>query len=127
MAIQSTPYVVGEAVEVTQEDKNLQQLLDEVNNYLFNFSNSWFFYAVGRGYFKKCVRSWTRIITHLEKFLQSPRTDYSLFMTVLDIEIQKFHKRSFYGKQLKALSELLAKGPSFTITSRFDISKRESL
>ena len=119
MAIQTTPYEVDEAVEVTQEDKNLQQLLEEMNNYLFNFSNNWFFLAVGRGYFRKCVRSWARVTTHLEKFLQSPRTDYSLLMTVLDIEMQKFHKRSFYGKQLQALSMLLAKGPSFTITSPY--------
>lgn len=119
MAISSTPYEVGETVEVTQEDVNLQQLLTEVNNYLFNFSNNWFFLAVGRGYFRKCVRSWTRVTVHLEKFLQNPRNHYSLFMSILDIEIQRFPKSSYYGQHLKALSRLLAKGPNFTITSPF--------
>jgi hypothetical protein len=61
------------------------------------------------------------VTTHLDKFLQDPRSNYSLFISVLEHEMQKFPDHSFYGKKLKEMEQLVALGPSFNIKSLSDL------
>jgi hypothetical protein len=116
MAVQSTTY--GD-VELTAHDcdAQLKEIVGRVNQYLYDIGHSWFFHTMNRAYFQKCCRSWVRVVTHLETFLADPRSNYSMLMLVLEHEMTKFHPKSFYAKQLKALEQLLVQGPSFNITT----------
>ncbi|MBN9289127.1 MAG: hypothetical protein BGO43_14485 [Gammaproteobacteria bacterium 39-13] len=102
-------------------DKELQRILSQVHHYLYNFGHSRLFLAIGKSYFQKCCRSWVQVTTHLEKFLQDPKSNYSLFMSVLEREKQKFPENSFFYKKLKEIELLISMGPSFSFESFFVI------
>ncbi|MGD9592339.1 MAG: hypothetical protein AB7V32_07455 [Candidatus Berkiella sp.] len=104
-------------------DEELHHIIDEINHYLYNFGHSWIFLSIGRSHFQKCSRSWARVYVHLGKFLQDPRSNYSLLMTILDHEKQKFPQGSFYAKKLIKLEQLVCLGPIFqTLTYIRNIS-----
>lgn len=114
MAVQSVTYSVSLKIEKVEESqKQLQDIIVAVHHYLYNFGHNWFYLAVGRAYYLKCSRSWVRVTTHIEKFLHSPRDNYSLLMSVLDHELQKFPANSYYSKQLQLLADFFRKGPNF--------------
>lgn len=118
MAMSST--TIGFTTEIPDVkvcDKQLHVIVDEINRYLFNFGRNWFFLSVGRAHYQKCCRSWARVYTHLDKFLNDPRSNYSLLMVVLEHEKQKFPQGSYYAKRLKELEHLVSMGPNFSITS----------
>ncbi len=118
MAILSTAYGVNIDYQSVEDcDKELNQIITQVQHYLYNFGQSWFFLALGKSYFKKCCRSWVRVSTHLEKFLNDPRTNYSLLMVVLEHEIDKFPKGSFYAQKLLSLQRLVSLGPHFSFNT----------
>ncbi len=98
-------------------DEQLQIIINEINYYLYHFGHNWIFLSIGRNHFKKCCRSWVRVYTHLDKFLGDPRCHYSLLMSVLEYEKQKFPPGSFFAKKLKELEQLVSMGPDFSITS----------
>ncbi|MBS0286648.1 MAG: hypothetical protein JSR17_05090 [Proteobacteria bacterium] len=118
MATHSTTFGLSlDLASIEDCDKELQSLINDVHLYLYHFGNNWFFHALGKSYFQKCCRSWVRVSTHLEKFLLDPRSNYSMLMVVLDHEMHKFPQNSFFGKELRTLSQLIAMGPNFSITS----------
>lgn len=98
-------------------DRELQEIISQVHHYLYNFGHNRLFLAIGRSYFQKCCRSWVRVTTHLEKFLQDPKSNYSLFMSILEHEKQKFPEHSFFNKKLKEMALLVSLGPSFSLKS----------
>ncbi len=115
MATQSTAFGVNIEYERIEDcDKELKQIISQIQHYLYNFGQSWIFLALGKTYFQKCCRSWVRVSTHLEKFLNDPRTNYSLLMVVLEHEIEKFPKGSFYAQKLHSLQRLVSMGPRFS-------------
>ncbi len=115
MATHSTTYSLSaDLAQIIDCDKELQGIINEVNHYLYNFAHNWFYLAIGRSHFHKCTRSWIRVYTHLEKFLQDPRSNYSMLMFVLEHEIQKFPKGSFLYNKFIRLEQLVAMGPHFS-------------
>lgn len=101
-------------IEKTKDsEKQLQDIIIAIQHYLYNFGHSWLYLAIGRSYYQKCNRSWARVITHIEKFLRSPRDNYTLLMSVLEHELEKFPPNSYYGKHLKSLEDLFRTGPNF--------------
>jgi hypothetical protein len=114
MVIENTTYGAQiERIPTQDGDQHLQEIISQVQGYFFNFESNWFYLFLAKSYYHKCHRSWTVVNTHLETFLEDPKTHYSLLMVVLELEMEKFHPRSFYCKQLKALLELISAGPSF--------------
>lgn len=94
-------------------DAMLNQLISEINIYLYDYHHNWLRQAFSQFYYLKCYRSWARVHSHLEKFLRQPRVNYSMMMFILENEIKKFPNHSFYDKRLKAIAKLIARGPSF--------------
>lgn len=97
-------------------DRELEEIVSQVHEYLYNFGQKRILLAMGRSYYQRCCRSWAKITSHLGKFLQDPRTNYSMMIIVLEHEIQKFPQRAFYTKKLKALEKLVSMGLNFSIT-----------
>lgn len=116
MVTHSTTYVTQVFSRSEDCDKQLQLLVDEINNYLYHVGHHWIFLTLGRSHFQKCCRSWVRVYTHLDKFLQDPRTNYSLLMIIIEHEKRRFPQGSFYAKKLAELDQLLSLGPAFSIT-----------
>ncbi|MBI2791996.1 MAG: hypothetical protein HYX61_08560 [Gammaproteobacteria bacterium] len=118
MSTQSSTY--GDSVKIEKveaPDHELNEIISQIHHYLFNFGHNWFFLFLGRSYFHKCCASWVHVSTHLDKFLQNPRNNYTLLMLVLENEIAKFPPQSFYGKKLKSLEQLVSMGLNFSVTS----------
>ncbi|MBS0290382.1 MAG: hypothetical protein JSS07_10175 [Proteobacteria bacterium] len=116
MATHSTTIKMTAKPLVKKDDKKLDEIVSGVDNYLFNFGQNRIFLTMGRSYFQRCCRSWSKVTIHLDKFLQDPRANYSMLMITLEHEIKKFPQQSFYAKQLKSLARLVSKGPNFSIT-----------
>jgi hypothetical protein len=102
---------VKEVIE--DSDGHLKEITSSINEYLYQFGHSPFLLLIGRSHFQKCVKSWLMVSDHLEKFLQHPKENYSLFMMILEHEISRFPYHSFYNKQLRKVAQLIAKGPDF--------------
>ncbi len=118
MAVSSTTIgFTADILDVHVCDKQLHDIIDEINHYLYNFGRNWFFLSLGRAHYQKCCRSWVRVYTHLDKFLRDPRSNYSLLMVVIEHEKHKFQQSSYYAKRLKELEQLVSMGPNFSITS----------
>lgn len=121
MAIISSTYGLHpEMIHYEDCDARLEEIMEQVGHYLYNFGHSWFFLSIGRSYFQRCCKSWVRVSSNLEKFLRDPRMNYSLLMIVLEHEIQKFPAGSYYGKQLRELEKLVALGPSFRLFAKYN-------
>lgn len=108
---------VKKKMEFEDSDKQLRDILSEINHYLYQYGNSPFFLTFSRAYFQKCVKSWLMVGDHLDRFLLHPRKNYSYFMQILDHEMARFPEHSFYGKQLRELAQLIARGPDFKDTA----------
>lgn len=113
MALQSSMHGLSKDVVQAEGDQRLSEIIDGIHFYLKHFGQNWLYVSIARSYYLRCSRSWSKVAMHLEKFLYNPRNNYSLFMVVLEHEIQKFPPRSYYGKQLQALQRLIRQGPSF--------------
>lgn len=116
MALQSITYdlSVGEALDKVQASReHLQKIINEIQVYLSNYGNNWLFFTIGKSHYYKCFRSWARVNNHLEKFLNDPKNNYSLLMTVIDHELAKFHPHSFYAKKVIELQRLIVSGLLF--------------
>lgn len=112
MAIDHTFFFFkGREKPIEDSTQRLNEITTQINEYLYNFAQSPFFQMIGRSYFQKCLKSWVMVSSHLEKFLNHPRANYSLLMVILDHEMLKFPSHSFYCKQLRALAQLIATGP----------------
>lgn len=115
MATQSTTYGMGFRLGKSDNcDKELQEIVSQMHDYLYHFGDNRLFLVLARSYFQKCCRSWSRVTAHLEKFLQDPKSNYSLLVVVLEHEIQKFPEHSFFYKKLKEMELLISLGPQFT-------------
>jgi len=114
MAIQITEGTKAHVVGTSESDDQLQHIVHEVHHYLDDFCHHKFYFAIRKSRYQKCVRSWSRVSTHLDKFLFDPKSNYSLMVVVLEHEMQKFPKRSFYSIQLHEIEKLISHGPSFT-------------
>lgn len=113
---QEFTYVFNAQVADVQDcERRLHEVVRDIQYYLFQFGSNWLLFWLGRSYFRRCCRSWMRVSAHLEKFLFDPKINYSLLMVVLEQEIQKFPLRSFYGKELQTLQQLIVTGPHFNV------------
>lgn len=120
MATQSSTF--GQNIDIKMieaSNKELHDIISQINQYLYDFGHNWFLHAVAKSYFHKCSRSWVRVSNHLDKFLENPRNNYSLLMIVLEHELDKFPHQSFYRKKLISLHHLVSMGPNFSITSKY--------
>jgi|GEM_PF-6392515 len=116
MAMQSITYNLGikEAFDrLYSSRQHLQNINEEMQNYLNNYGNNWFFFALGKAHYYKCYRSWARVSNHLEKFMRDPKNNYTLLMSVIDHELAKFAPQLFYAKKLKELQQLIISGLLF--------------
>ncbi len=122
MAINSTTYVLNHRAILESHgcDEELEEIIGDVNYYLYQFSQSWMFYFA-YGYYFKCYRSWLSIRSHLEIFLRNPKANYSMIMFLLEHEIARFPPNSFYCTKLKALAQLIATGPNFYLYILFPV------
>jgi hypothetical protein len=100
---------------IEESDKALEKIINSIHTYLSDYTESKLFLVFSKFYFKRCCRSWVRISTHLEKFLIEPKMNYTVLMSVLDNEIQKFPFYSSYYKLLCDLKSLVSKGKTFNI------------
>ena len=113
----------GEAREQAQEecDQELHSIISDVQHYLQGYSRKRFFLSVSAKYHKRCCKSWARIGFQLQKFLKTPKGEYSVLMVLLEQEAQNFPKGSYYCKQLRKLIRLLEKGPRFTVSYPYKV------
>jgi hypothetical protein len=120
MAINTTTYVLTHTAILESHacDEALEEIIFDINNYLFHFSQSWMMYIAGAHYFR-CYRSWIRVNAHLEIFLKNPKAKYSMFMFLLEHELSRFLPHTYYHRKLKSLAELIAKGPEFYLFPKF--------
>ena len=95
-------------------DEELQTIIYDVQHYLQSYNRKRFFLSVSVKYHKRCCKSWSRIGFQLQKFLKTPKGEYSVLMMLLEQEIKNFPKGSYYCKQLRKLIGLLEKGPRFS-------------
>lgn len=68
---------------------------------------------------KDVVKVGQKLAFILQKFLIDPKANYSMLMFIIEQELGKFPKRSYYGQQLQILFQLLEAGPVFTQKPHF--------
>lgn len=116
MALHSISYQLGakEAFDKFYDSRqHLKAIILEMKNYLNNYGNNWFFFALGKAHYYKCYRSWARVSNHLQKFMHDPKNNYTLLMSVIDHELAKFAPQTFYAKKLLELQNLIVSGLLF--------------
>jgi hypothetical protein len=116
MALQSITYNldIKEAFDRVYDSRShLKTINHEMENYLNNYGNNWFFFALGKAHYYKCYRSWARVSNHLQKFMNDPKNNYTLLMSVIDHELAKFTPQTFYAKKLVELQNLIVSGLLF--------------
>jgi hypothetical protein len=102
-------------------DQDLQAIISDVQHYLQSYNRKRFFLSVSVKYHKRCCKSWSKIGFQLQKFLKTPKEQYSVLMVMLEQEIKNFPKGSYYCKQLRKLIHLLEKGPLFSIAYLYKV------
>lgn len=114
---QSHHYILNARLApVSDCNQSLQDIVSDIEFYLDDCGESWFYVTVGRAHFLRCCRSWMRLSLHLEKFLFDPKIHYSRLARVLEQEKHRFSRYSYYGKRIRALENLISSGPSFKVT-----------
>lgn len=115
MATISTTYGYGfKTKEKRNGDKELGIIVHDIQNYLKRSDRKRFFLSITVKYHKRCCKSWAKVGFYLQKFLNDPKTNYSMLMFTLEQEIEKFPIHSFYREKLQVLFVLLESGPNFT-------------
>lgn len=113
MAIESLTFGLSSVAQKFQHcDDRFRLIVLNIHLYLFNVSNSRVYSILRRGYLLKCNKSWDLINEALDRFIKNPRDNYSSLKAILEQEQQKFPRHSYYCKQLRALSDYIAMGPS---------------
>lgn len=113
MAIESSTFGISSVAKKFEHcDDRFRLIVLNIHLYLFNKSNNWAYSILRRGYLVKCNKSWDLINEALDRFIKNPRDNYSSLKAILEQEQQKFPSHSYYYKQLRALSEYIAMGPS---------------
>lgn len=107
-------YNYGFRKDAKNGDKELLTIVRGVENYLKKREQKRFFLSIAFKYHKRCCKSWAKVSLYLQKFLNNPKSNYSMLMFVLEQEKEKFRQPSFYGGQLCALFALLESGPNFS-------------
>lgn len=120
MATISTTYGYGSPRKKEKNaDKALEGIIRDIQNYLSKTERKRFFLSITLKYHKRCCKSWAKVGVYLQKFLNDPKSNYSLLMVVLEAEIDKFPQRSYYGEKLLLLHQLLESGPIFSDKPKF--------
>jgi hypothetical protein len=113
MAIESLTFGLSSVAQKFQHcDDRFRLIVLNIHLYLFNASNSRVYSILRRGHLLKCNKSWDLINEALDRFIKNPRDNYSSLKAILEQEQQKFPSHSYYCKQLRALSDYIAMGPS---------------
>ena len=116
MALQSITYNLGikEAFDRFYDSRaHLKTIHREMQSYLDHYGSNWFFFTVGKSHYYKCYRSWARVSNHLDKFMNDPKNNYSVLMSVIDHELAKFAPQTYYAKKLTELQKLIVSGLLF--------------
>ena len=108
-----------EALSVSDCDKQLQNIVSDIQAHLCFMSHHWLFYVFAKPYFRRCCHSWLHVSGQFRVFLKDPKKNYSMLMTVLDHELDRFSPYTVYYKKLYDLKALLRLGPAFTITKLY--------
>lgn len=120
MATISTTYGYGiHKSKPKDADKELVSIVHDIQKYLKRTETKRFYLSITLKYHKRCCKSWARVGLQLQKFLNDPKSHYSLLMSTLEKEIEKFPKKSFYGERLLILHQLIEQGPEFTKKPKF--------
>lgn len=116
----STTYGYGMHIkEKRNGDNELRSIVQDIQLYLKKSDKKRFFLTITVKYHKRCCKSWAKIGFYLQKFLIDPKANYSMLMFILEQELDKFPKRSYYGQKLQVLFQLLEAGPVFTQKPHF--------
>lgn len=113
MGIESSTFGISSVAQKFKNcDDSFRLIVLNIHLHLFNVANSRLYSIMRRGYLVKCNKSWDLVNEALDRFIKNPRDNYSSLKAILEQEQEKFPSRSYYCKQLRALSDYIAMGPS---------------